>query len=111
MKTLRTNYSENLAKEETYVYLIILCNEDEMFLKIGIAKNCKNRYKDYKKYGYYVLVVEEMKCESRDEARMFEILFHMFRRGFEYEPKIKFEGHTECFTVDSIILNPIKNNG
>lgn len=97
----RQGYKKLVGDKKSKVYIILCENAEEKFYKIGITcNNLSVRYSRYK-YGKYfehteVLTVEFDAGVAWDTEK--ELLYKY--KHFKYTPKEKFDGCTECFTLD-----------
>jgi len=86
---------------EMQFYVLRLYNEDEDFIKIGITSSKINRrFSGPKNMPYNYEIVYQVINDSIAmglESGLEDFLFE-----FSYQPDIKFPGHTECFTRDSL---------
>jgi len=94
IKKLR-NKKEWLNKM-TNIYIIQCNNDNEIFYKIGITNNIKNRFNNSKMpYSYKVLELYKINLY---EAVDMEKDLQNSQYNFSYIPNIKFNGWTECFS-------------
>ena len=94
----RSDYKEIACKHngKSKVYLIKMEGNDESFFKIGITvSKASHRFWGEKNYKIFVISEIEMEAEHAWEK---EKELHKFNKKFKYKPKIKFGGHTECFS-------------
>lgn len=97
----RESGEDNNGKSQLYV--LRLYNEDEDFIKIGTTTTRINRrFSGVKNMPYeyeiiHQLIGEDIELETEIQKALSE---------FEYSPKIKFPGHTECFSREC--LNKLK---
>lgn len=97
----KQGYKKLVGAKKSKVYIILCENTDEKFYKIGITcNNLSVRYSRYK-YGQYfdyteVLTVEFDADVAWDTEK--ELLYKY--KNLKYTPKEKFDGCTECFTLD-----------
>lgn len=93
-------FAHRAQKNDCVVYYIILSNEVERFIKIGVSGRLGNRYAKYASHGY---TVEEIKTETyghkREALQRESGLIKQFSHR-SYVPLIPFVGRTECFTLD-----------
>lgn len=85
----------------------ILYIKEENFLKIGITgRSIQKRYSTKKliPYNYEILYSKETNCSCIWEL---ENKLKKELKAFRYTPKLKFQGRTECYTVD--ILPKLKS--
>ena len=81
------------------LYLILLENEGEKFYKIGKTKNTiKTRFgKQIGCYKYSEIISHKDKSGVVFDL---ENELHIKYHKYKYIPKVKFSGHTECYTLD-----------
>lgn len=83
-------------------YVLEFYNDNESFIKAGITvAGIKKRYSAYSNYKYNIIV--DIKGSSEYIAEL-EKSFLLRYKKFKYNPLYKFDGRTECFSLD------IKNN-
>lgn len=99
----RDNEKYDIENKETFLYHIKLKNECDEFIKIGISNFLSKRYADYKRIGYEVTELFVTKFNTKSDAEFEESKLHEMYLHLKYNPKEKFCGYTECFSVD--ILN------
>ena len=90
-------HNPTLANELAKLYFLKFSNYDEIFYKIGkTIRSIENRFesREYKNY-----VIEEVKViegthlwVAEQEDKFIETF-----KDYQYTPKLKFGGHTECF--------------
>lgn len=96
-----------LKTKPAVLYLIEAYDESEKFLKIGITtKTVEKRFKNVLPYEY-----ESCRIISGELYNLFHVE-QQIKKSFasrKYIPKIKFNGHTECFDYDVLpsLLNSI----
>ena len=99
----------DLASEDRYLegqlYVINLFNDAENFYKIGITRNLKNRYIGITAlpYEYEVLLEADIGLILAYQTEQ-KVLRDYSK--FQYKPKIRFQGHTECLSVNPIDHDP-----
>lgn len=91
---------KNMSAE---LYFIKCFDGNEEFLKVGVCRNGvdKRFVKSNMPYKYEVLGLIR---DSLYDVVLFEstVLTSVFSMGIKYEPKIKFDGHTECFDISGL---------
>lgn len=93
---MRTSNKDN-------VYIFLMWNDNEIFLKIGVSKDpvvrasCISRFSDYK-----AEVVYSRKTYSREQSIVIENDLHEKLKSHIYTPAYKFGGYTECFSLEAI---------
>lgn len=98
-------YSEKLFKDNPSLkceigifYIIKLYNEQECFYKFGISKNTVHfRYRGRLKNYNYEIISENRMCLY--DAYILEKQYKQTYKQHSYRPKLKFAGHTECYTI------------
>lgn len=91
----------HFAKNNTcLLYLIEVFNNDERFLKIGItSKDVETRFGGDKKLPYDYTIIKTISSESSSFIWDEEIKLKRKFKKYQYIPKIKFKGYTECFDL------------
>lgn len=95
----RSSYIKNCKRNnngQSSLYVISLKSNKEAFYKIGITKRTvKERFRKLKDYTY-----SDIFLIHGDAGFIFDLesRLHNILKSFRYEPKIHFDGHTECFT-------------
>jgi len=87
--------------ESTGLYVIELSNELEAFYKVGITSNTSTRFNPIKRYGYTVKIVY-YEIFGRSKSLTYEKLFLEDFKKYKIQPKIRFEGDTECLSVNPL---------
>jgi hypothetical protein len=85
----------------TGLYIMQLTSSLETFYKVGISANVQRRSSNFKKVGYKVEIIYFNKL-GKSEALKCEKLFLKDFRSFKIQPTIKFEGDTECISVNPL---------
>lgn len=101
----RSSYSK--TKGDSNLYVLKIVSENELFYKIGIAKNVKARMKAITKEvpSYSCLMLLSIPFEPAS-AWDIEKVLHFDNKNYRYEPLNKFVGSTECFSnidLDNIL--------
>lgn len=102
----KTNFisasKSNGVEEDCTLYVISCNNKDtgEKFVKIGITTNSvEKRYYSRRTMPYDYQIDELIKGRAGEIYDLEKRLLKSHKKeGLEYQPKIFFEGHTECFT-------------
>lgn len=98
---------KNACKGGSNVYVFKISNDDEVFYKIGISKNVKNRRSQIIcESGYSCDVVLSQFYPDAGLVYDLEKLLHREFNSLSYKPSIYFTGNTECFKD----LNPDEVN-
>jgi len=104
-KSSWVNYCERYNKIYAYVYIILMYDNNEKFVKIGLTSiSIAERFNCSSKMPYNYTLIKEIKCNSI-EAFDLEKEYHKQFSNFKYTPRIHFKGYKECFNVN--ILNEI----
>jgi hypothetical protein len=90
----------SLMNYETIVYVIVLENSQEKFVKIGISYDLAKRYSNYRLAGYNVLEIITESFPDKLSAEYRESILHEKYSSFKYIPKRKFIGYSECFSYE-----------
>ena len=102
----KESWLKRLKNKDGVFYVLRFFNtENEQFIKIGITTNSiPKRYTKMSGYNYDIL-----KMVKGSASKIYDIEKMILKKykHFKYIPKIKFEGHTECFTINK--LNDILN--
>lgn len=106
----RTSFNEQLKGRKAYVYLIEVSNSKERFYKIGITINIKYRFNELKRIGYNVNLISQIESYNGTFIYDKEIELHRRCKNFEYKPLLQFGGYTECFQLNSNVLNIFNND-
>ena len=98
----------DLASEGRYLegelYVLNLFNDDENFFKVGITRDLNNRIQGFTSfYDYEVLLKANIGLilAYQTEQNLLRTL-----SKFHYKPKSRFQGHTECLSVNPIEHDP-----
>ena len=83
----------NIENHPCYIYLCVFKKEDEKFLKIGISKNIKYRFREMCEYD--ILVSNSYHTDFFNAYDLEQSLLKEYAE-YKYKPKYKFKGHTEC---------------
>lgn len=97
-------------ERESFVYMIILYNDEEHFIKIGLSDNPNNRFFNFKADGFNIEIINIFYFKNRPDAIIKEREFHSIYKKYLYNPKTKFEGYTECFSMDLLNDIDLQNN-
>lgn len=97
---------ENRAKEmDVNVYVVKLSDDVEEFIKIGVSRETKKRFRGYVQAGYRIETIAVKTFGSKEQARYIENTLHKSHYRSKYIPLKEFPGRTECFNLS--ILNDI----
>lgn len=101
----RSDFIIRAKGKECTFYNIRLFNDNEEFYKIGITKNkITERFEDKTLMPYSYEIIQEIKGEA-GEIFDLELKNKRLLKDFKYTPKIKFSGHTECFSQLTLTNN------
>jgi len=93
-------------------YLMVFDNNQETFIKVGIANgSARLRYRDIHR-GYTTSLLREIFFDKTRTAKTLESkLLYLQKVGFGFTPSIWFSGHTECLMLESkaVVQNNISN--
>lgn len=107
-----------IAQQPGLLYLIVLVNKQTLereCLKIGITKGTSN--KDVitrgSQFRHYELRIQAVFKATLEEVYHLEQYLHEKHQKDRVKPKLKFGGHTECFSLGIFkeVLAEIKNEG
>lgn len=91
------------AFESFKVYIIKCWNEDEEFYKIGKTfRKIKRRFKAKKEIPYKYEVIKVFEGEAREISELEQEL-KTLNSSNSYIPALKFNGHTECFSLINFV--------
>ncbi|AWD93209.1 hypothetical protein AB9_086 [Acinetobacter phage vB_AbaM_B9] len=95
----KTAYTKACASGSS-VYVFELSKDYELFYKIGISKNIKNRVAGIvSESGYLVTCVYEMFFKDASVVFDIEKLLHREFSNCKYVPNFRFAGDSECFIL------------
>lgn len=93
--------NEDFANTDGKLYLLKLTNEEESFLKVGVSVGFLNRLAKYRQDGFIVEVLATVNDIAKNISAMeSELLGHIKKIGYKYNPITKFAGRTECAILD-----------
>lgn len=99
----RSNWARAAEGELGTLYVLKCFNEYEEFLKVGITcKGIKHRFRDVNRMPYNYEVLHAIESMDRNFIWNLEKSIHKQLGKSKYVPKIKFEGHNECFDINTI---------
>lgn len=96
-RTKFINACERNNQGRGYLYVINCFNNNEQFYKVGVtSSDLESRFhrKDFMPYQYKIEYLVEQEAEYIFNL---ENRIHVLLGGARYQPKIHFDGHTECF--------------
>lgn len=98
LKTFETNEQLKSLTGRLYLLKFTETVEKIQFLKVGITKrSIKSRFSSgYENYKYEILVDKELKLY--DAFLLEQHILNAFKNT-KFEPKLPFDGRTECFTI------------
>ena len=93
--------NNNISNHDCYLYLVEFDNGTESFLKIGITKHDKIKYRfrgQLSEYDFNLMffIKTDFYTAYREEQN-----FHLKYKAQSYTPTVKFKGWTECFNIDN----------
>jgi hypothetical protein len=94
---------------ELYIMKFSSLVDQEVFWKIGIARNINHRLSNLKLTKNYKIEVIYTEVSNIYDCYKKEDLFLQTHKDLRYKPKVKFGGHTECFKIDPTKLLQRKN--
>jgi hypothetical protein len=101
-----TKYKDQLC----FLYTIKLINNDEQFIKVGIT-GLTPKQRKVSEGKYQIEYIYQIENEAGNVWDL-EKYFHKELKDFEYKPLIKFDGDSECFTLEALNYIPelLQNN-
>ena len=105
----------NLNNGKCILYLIEFKSEFENFIKMGMTNDLRQRINIFGDKYYDIGVVKTIKFDEYNQMAHAERVFHKkYKPLYQYIPKNKFGGSTECYTMDllndSEVINFFKLN-
>lgn len=98
----KSNFTYFAEGKESKLYLLECSNENESFLKIGITCNTiKSRFSGNRELPYEYKILKILRSDESDCIWEEEVSFKRKFRVYKYNPKIKFQGYTECFNIEN----------
>ena len=92
---------EKYKSKECSFYILEFFNDTETFIKVGVTSNAINkRYRSTTDNNYKFKEIMLIKGTSK-EVIDFECYFLNHLKEYRYNPEQKFQGRTECFTLQS----------
>lgn len=113
-ETYFRNHPAEMEKEGV-LYGIVLVNRktfERECIKVGIAsgKDWRHIVKRSRGFKGYDIRIQRTWTDTLYHVWIQEQYLHELYIHDKYEPKIKFGGHTECFKIDSLILQDFPKN-
>ena len=108
---LRESFISSCRGKTALLYVLKIHNETECFYKVGVTnRSVKKRFERKREmpYKYEILyIIEDENCPGC----IFDIEVNLLNKhnNYKYKPSIKFNGYTECFTLDLPIQEIIGN--
>lgn len=97
IKRNKPKSSSKKAKTSGFIYCIKCTGFGETFIKVGYTNSTiKNRFKELP-YQYILLGKIAV---NKTGILEYEQSIHSMLKDNRYYPKVKFVGHTECYTID-----------
>ena len=108
------NHPKEMEKEGV-LYGIILVNRktfERECIKVGIAsgKDWRHIVKRSRGFKGYDIRIQRTWTDTLYHVWIQEQYLHEIYEHDKYEPKVKFGGHTECFKINSLILQDFPKN-
>lgn len=93
---LKIYYQSNNKNKDPMFYVIKLTNKTEVFYKFGLTfRSIKGRYSGCP-YNYEIIYI---KRDTPENLYRLEKSYKKNFKKYQYTPKIKFHGKTECFKL------------
>ena len=113
-ETYFTNNPEERDKEGV-LYGIVLVNTktfERECIKVGIAsgKDWRHIIKRSRGFRGYDIRIQKVWSSTLYNVWAHELYLHEMYKHDKYVPMFKFGGHTECFKIDSLILQDFPKN-
>jgi|TARA_R100000951_G_scaffold16621_2_gene13138 hypothetical protein len=113
-ETYFRNHPEE-AEKDGVLYGIVLVNKktfERECIKVGIASGKDWRHVIKRSGGFkgYDIRIQKTWSDTLYHVWIQEQYLHEIYQHDKYEPKVKFGGHTECFKIDSLILQDFPKN-
>ena len=102
-KDISIGYKGVNFNRKTKVYFLRLYNNEEAFVKIGIAFNVKQRIAAYHRAGFSVEIISVKDYTNRYKALYHEKKLHEKYKQYQHFPKTKFGGFYECFSLEILL--------
>lgn len=94
------DFIKKLRGKDGILYVLKFFNNDEEFIKVGItSSSVLKRYCQMKYYNYEIIKI--VKDSANKIYDLEKIIIKKYRK-YQYIPKIKFNGYTECFKIDKL---------
>ncbi len=107
--------SEYFTPEKTtgyqlYVALITDTRTNDQFVKVGISLDPARRFKSKRSQkglnGCHIMLMStvDLKTKNKKKAEAYEVVIHrmLTQNLLKYNPVVKFDGFTECFTIEAL---------
>jgi hypothetical protein len=95
-ETCNFGYFRRNSNSLDNLYLIRLDNNKECFIKIGRTFDILKRIDEFKEVGYIATVLSSVKAKHETIYKL-EKKYHEVLNEYQYTPKMKFVGWTECY--------------
>lgn len=106
----KSSFKKKCKNNEGVLYIVLLSQQEEQFVKIGITgKSTTQRNISEKKYN---ITIKLEIYNTPEQVYDLEDYLHVKLEKYKYLPKIKFDGYTECFTLEALNHLPelLQNN-
>lgn len=91
---------KNLCPDGSNVYVMKMCSENEVYIKIGISKSVKRRANTFRRItGCEVEVLHTEFFTESEVAWDTEVMLHREFKDDKIEPVVRFKGESECFDL------------
>ena len=91
---------KTLCPDGSNVYVMKMCSENEVYIKIGISKSVKRRANTFRRVtGCDVEVLHTEFFTNSEVAWDIEVMLHREFKNNKVETEVRFKGESECFDV------------
>ena len=102
--TRAERHKDEWLNKDSLVYVVNMKNKGEEFIKVGLTSiTTEGRFSSKKKVPYDITILHEIKSNLYDSIHL-ESHLHKLCSDSSYTPLTKFDGYTECFTLNSLPL-------
>ena len=113
-ETYFRNHPTDMEKEGVLYGIILVYRKtfERECIKVGIAsgKDWRHIVKRSRGFKGYDIRIQRTWTDTLYHVWIQEQYLHEIYQDDKYEPKIKFGGHTECFKINSLILQDFPKN-